>query len=544
MGAHRRDGRIRSANWSRRFGRAKTADRTTVILIDGPRDQLDAGRRLVGVGMPEVSERKEVARAEPRRAEASSGRGSKAAESANANSTAAPFATDAIGPAPALGVAPIAWSNSDLPQLGGETTLETCLRESRKAGFSGTETGVKFPMDAEVLGPILAEAQAAARLRLVLRRAAEALGQGRAGADPRADGDLQGARRPGARLCRDHRHRAEQDRRRPVAGGRASPTTTSAPMARKLTELAEWMADFGVPMTYHHHMGTVIETQREIDLLMANTGAGRRPAPRHRPPPLCRRRHRRDHAQARPAHQPCPLQGPACRRPEGRPAEGPELPRRRSSTASSPSRATASSITTPLPGVRRLEGQVHVRGQRSRGARVEPVDPGQPRELAAERDAEHLEDGAIEALARLENRGPSGGHRRTPASVKLHGVLPPVPIPDDRTERTLLQGLMGAGERARASPRRWRRRRCYQILFGVDRIEVWGERPDLAHQAAGRGGRSAQLGLEQGDTLSERRSAVSMTKMATWGRSARTRRKNAATSSCARCLGGEDFISR
>jgi len=41
---------------------------------------------------------------------------------------------------------------------------------------------------------------------------------------------------------------------------------------RKLTQLAEWMADFGVPMTYHHHMGTVIENQREIDLLMANTG--------------------------------------------------------------------------------------------------------------------------------------------------------------------------------------------------------------------------------------------------------------------------------
>ena len=54
-----------------------------------------------------------------------------------------------------FGVAPIAWSNSDLPQLGGETTLETCLSESRQAGFSGTETGGKFPLDAAVLGPIL-----------------------------------------------------------------------------------------------------------------------------------------------------------------------------------------------------------------------------------------------------------------------------------------------------------------------------------------------------------------------------------------------------
>ena len=54
-----------------------------------------------------------------------------------------------------LGVAPIAWSNSDLPELGGDTPLEVCLAESREAGFTGTETGVKFPMDAGVLGPIL-----------------------------------------------------------------------------------------------------------------------------------------------------------------------------------------------------------------------------------------------------------------------------------------------------------------------------------------------------------------------------------------------------
>ena len=54
-----------------------------------------------------------------------------------------------------LGIAPIAWSNDDLPELGGHTTLETCLSEARKAGFSGVETGGKFPKQAAVLGPIL-----------------------------------------------------------------------------------------------------------------------------------------------------------------------------------------------------------------------------------------------------------------------------------------------------------------------------------------------------------------------------------------------------
>ncbi len=40
----------------------------------------------------------------------------------------------------------------------------------------------------------------------------------------------------------------------------------------KLTALADWLQAEGCPMTYHHHMGTVVETEREIDLLMANTG--------------------------------------------------------------------------------------------------------------------------------------------------------------------------------------------------------------------------------------------------------------------------------
>ena len=54
-----------------------------------------------------------------------------------------------------LGIAPIAWSNDDLPELGGETTLETCLSESKIAGFSGVETGGKFPKNSKELGPIL-----------------------------------------------------------------------------------------------------------------------------------------------------------------------------------------------------------------------------------------------------------------------------------------------------------------------------------------------------------------------------------------------------
>jgi inosose dehydratase len=40
----------------------------------------------------------------------------------------------------------------------------------------------------------------------------------------------------------------------------------------RLTALAEWLQAEGCPMTYHHHMGTMVETEREIDLLMAHSG--------------------------------------------------------------------------------------------------------------------------------------------------------------------------------------------------------------------------------------------------------------------------------
>jgi inosose dehydratase len=45
-----------------------------------------------------------------------------------------------------------------------------------------------------------------------------------------------------------------------------------ADYGRKLTEVAEYMAERGVAMTYHHHMGTVVETESELDRLMVGTG--------------------------------------------------------------------------------------------------------------------------------------------------------------------------------------------------------------------------------------------------------------------------------
>ena len=54
-----------------------------------------------------------------------------------------------------IGIAPIAWSNDDMPELGGDTPIEVCLDEAKKAGFSGIELGGKFPRNPKISNYLL-----------------------------------------------------------------------------------------------------------------------------------------------------------------------------------------------------------------------------------------------------------------------------------------------------------------------------------------------------------------------------------------------------
>jgi len=55
-----------------------------------------------------------------------------------------------------LGIAPIGWTNDDMPDLGSENTFEQCVSEMALAGFTGSEVGNKYPRDVEVLKKALA----------------------------------------------------------------------------------------------------------------------------------------------------------------------------------------------------------------------------------------------------------------------------------------------------------------------------------------------------------------------------------------------------
>ncbi len=170
-----------------------------------------------------------------------------------------------------LGVAPIAWSNDDLPQLGGDTPLEVCLKESREAGFTGTESGGKFPMDPAVLGPVLEEY----RLQLVSGWfSGRLLDVSVEEEKERLEPQLHTFKTLGAPVM------VYAETSGSVQSHQGTPVSRRPRMAeedypgygRKLTAVAEHLAERGVPMAYHHHMGTVIETEPEVDFLMRHTG--------------------------------------------------------------------------------------------------------------------------------------------------------------------------------------------------------------------------------------------------------------------------------
>jgi inosose dehydratase len=170
-----------------------------------------------------------------------------------------------------LGINPITWTNDDVPTLGGDTPLETCLAETRQAGFSGTELGGKFPRDSAVLGPIL-EGHGLALVSgwydgRILEREVEA--------------ELE-AIGPHLTLLRDlgARHVVYADTSRgrhdaifrPISERPRLDDGDWTAYGRKITALAERMAEFGVGMAFHHHMGTIVETDEEIGRLMGSTG--------------------------------------------------------------------------------------------------------------------------------------------------------------------------------------------------------------------------------------------------------------------------------
>jgi inosose dehydratase len=169
-----------------------------------------------------------------------------------------------------IGINPLTWTNDDLPELGEANSLETCLKEAKLAGYEGVELGRKFPRDAKVLGPILkphglnlVSGWYSARL---LERSVE---------------DEIKAMQSHAALLRSLGAKVMVfcEVSRCVHGERKIPLSRRPKLAEKewkqfgerLDAVAAELDKQGLKMAYHHHMGTVIQSEDEVDRMMGST---------------------------------------------------------------------------------------------------------------------------------------------------------------------------------------------------------------------------------------------------------------------------------
>ncbi len=171
-----------------------------------------------------------------------------------------------------LGANPIIWSNDDLRELGAETPLETCLAQARQIGFEGMELGHKFPRDPVTLAATLERFGLACvsgwySAQLLARDARAEL------ACLRPHLDLLKAVGSSVLVFADVSGAIHGNRQRPLAERPRLQAGEWREFGRRITDVAAVTAAEGVRLAYHHHMGTVVQSQEDIDTLMDATGA-------------------------------------------------------------------------------------------------------------------------------------------------------------------------------------------------------------------------------------------------------------------------------
>ncbi len=169
-----------------------------------------------------------------------------------------------------IGTNPIAWSNDDLPELGGATPLEDCLAQARQAGYEGIERGHKFPNDPAMLRDTLARHG----LRFVSGWYSGRLREHDADAEIAAMAthlDLLAKNEAPVLIYAETTGCIHGDRSAPLSRGPRMAPDDWPRFCARLNRVAAHCAERGVALVVHHHMGTAIETGDDIARLMDGT---------------------------------------------------------------------------------------------------------------------------------------------------------------------------------------------------------------------------------------------------------------------------------
>lgn len=170
-----------------------------------------------------------------------------------------------------LGIAPIAWTNDDLPELGRENTFEQCVSEMVLAGFTGSEVGGKYPRDTEILKKAL-------NLRGI--SIASAWFSSFLTTKPLQDTVTEFIKHRDYLCEMGAKVIVVSEQGHSIQGQMDTPVLTKKhifteeewkSLASGLEKLGKLAAEKDMKIVFHHHMGTGVQTFEEIDKLMELT---------------------------------------------------------------------------------------------------------------------------------------------------------------------------------------------------------------------------------------------------------------------------------
>mgnify|MGYP006162174739 CR=1 FL=1 len=169
-----------------------------------------------------------------------------------------------------FGIAPINWSNDDMPELGGDYDLDTILSEMSEAGYVGTELGNKFPKDAHRIKKKLnnfgLELASSWHSTLFIENDIETeLDKLKQKANLLVE---VGAKVINIAECSGSVHGSIDV---PISEKPICSEQNWASMTRALNLAGKVCKEIGLDLSYHHHIGTCIESEDEINKLLLNT---------------------------------------------------------------------------------------------------------------------------------------------------------------------------------------------------------------------------------------------------------------------------------
>ncbi|MDE7079090.1 MAG: myo-inosose-2 dehydratase [Clostridia bacterium] len=170
-----------------------------------------------------------------------------------------------------LGIAPIAWTNDDMPDLGAENTFEQCVSEMALAGFVGCEVGNKYPKDVDALKKALEMRGLSIANQwfssFVLTKSMEEV-------EKEFVAQCKFLKAMGAKVigASEQSHSIQGQMNTPVFDNKYVMSDSEwEKFAKGMNRLGEIAGSMGINLVYHHHMGTVVQTAEEIDRMMEMT---------------------------------------------------------------------------------------------------------------------------------------------------------------------------------------------------------------------------------------------------------------------------------